>query len=173
MIIRSIAILTPIGGLILAGAAFGDELRLSAAEAQAIIAPRVTPRKEVPLPTLDLEIRAMLDCVGEPVSVTLSVADVHRSFAADAVSDDGVLETTIRVPADQLALVIAGSSFCLGEPAQAGETLLVPGVATAQGSLQCAAEAGISMHYASTPVPLRLTCVGPQPVDQPESLPAR
>lgn len=126
------------------------------------------------MPALDFEIRATLRCEGRPVSLTLSVADVYLSFGPDSLGDEGRLEATIRVPPDQLALVIAGSSFCLGDTAQTGETLLVPGVATAQASLQCASEdGGNSMHFASAPLPLRLTCMTAEPAGQSETPPAR
>jgi len=168
-----VPILTPIAGLLLAISAVADELAISAVDAEATIAPRFTPRKEVALPALDFEIRAEIRCEGKPVSVTLSVADVHRSFEADALGEDGILETTIRVPSEQLALVIAGSSFCLGDTIQADETLRVPGVALAQGSLTCSTGSGVSIHYASTPLPLRLTCLAKESASQPESSPAR
>jgi len=155
---KRVPILLPIAASVLLSASSWADVAVEVAETEATIEPRKTLRAEIRLPPVAFEIAATLSCAGQPVSFTLSVADVHKTWRGDQLDETGVIEASISVPPPQLALVLAGSPFCLAGDSAGPESLLVPGVATAQASLQCASETGTTLHYASAPLPLRLLC---------------
>lgn len=164
---KRVPILLPIAVALALPVSAAADLTLDASEATATIAPRKSQRIEVPLPALTFDIVALARCEGEPESLTISIADSHRSWAGSDIAEDGIVETSISVPFPQLSLVIAGSTYCLaGVPAEP-DSLLVPGIGTVQASLQCRSESGVSMRYASEGLALRLSCAVPDPQDPP------
>ena len=130
---------------------------IAAQETDATVAPRPESLRLVNLPALTFYLRAAIRCKGDPVSVTMSVADTYRTLREDEIKEQRAAEATLTVPARQLALA-ATSSFCVEDNPATSEELLVPGLTTAQASLLCADEAGTSMHYASVPLQIRLIC---------------
>lgn len=130
---------------------------IAAQETEATVAPRPESLRLVNLPALTFYLRAAIRCKGDPVSVTLSVADTHRTLRKDEIEGQRAAEATLTVPARQLALA-ATSSFCVKDNPATSDELMVPGLTTAQASLLCASEAGTSMHYASVPLKIRLIC---------------
>ena len=114
---KRIPILLPIAALTMLPFAVAADLTLEASEAAATIAPRKNLRVEVPLPPLTFDIVVRADCEGTPESLTVSVADTHRTWAGSEIAENGIVEASIGVPFPQLSLVIGGSMYCL-----AGET---------------------------------------------------
>ncbi len=136
--------------------AFADaELAAYAREARIEIPPRNDSRA-IRLPQLDFAVRAKFVCAPEAVveSVTISVADAYRRYAP--TDGDDSLETTISVPASQIAPIAAGN-FCANGNDD-NEELLLSGVATAQLSLRCVADGTPSVSFTSLNLPLRLVC---------------
>ncbi len=136
--------------------AFADaELAAYARETRIEIPPRNDSRA-IRLPQLDFAVRAKFVCAPEAVveSVTISVADAYRRYAPTDGDDN--LETTISVPASQIAPIAAGN-FCANGNDD-NEELLLSGVATAQLSLRCVAEGAPSVSFTSLILPLRLVC---------------
>lgn len=130
---------------------------VAAQEAEATVAPRSPDLRLINLPALTFSLRAAIQCKGESLSVTMSVADTYTTLDKAELAGQRAAEAMLTVPADQLALT-ASSKFCIEGDSETTDELLVPGITTAQGSLQCASDAGVSVHYASVPLQVRLRC---------------
>jgi len=146
-----------------------SELTLHATEASVQIMPQKPGQEHVSLPTLHFSVRAEFDCGEDAVaeSVMISIADSHQRHAPGA--DKGSYETSVKVAHNQIAAPATGD-FCVVDSTQSDDELLLPGVATAQGSLRCRSGTGVSVQFASTGLPLRLVCEGG--VDQDSSVAA-
>ena len=151
-------ILTLFLALVYAWPAFGDSnLVIAAQETEAIVAPRARSLRHINLPALTFSLRAAIRCQGEPTSLTLSIADTFRTLDKDELAGQQAAEASLTVPAQQLALA-ATSRFCIDGDTGTSDELLVSGITTAQVSLLCANDTSASVHYASTPLQISLTC---------------
>ena len=133
------------------------EIVVAAPETTAVVPARSAHLKLVNLPALKFGLRAAFKCKGEPVSVTLSIADTHTTLRQEELAEQRAAEATLTVPPRQLALA-ASSRFCIDDEADTSDELLVPGLATAHASLRCADDDGESVHFASAPLQVRLIC---------------
>ena len=147
--------------------AAGD-IVVAAQETTAVVTPRAAHLKLVNLPALEFGLRAAFRCKGEPVSVTLSVADTHTTLQRKDLATERAAETTLIVPPQQLALA-ANSRFCVADDPETNDELLVPGLATVHASLRCSGDDGDSVHFASAPLQVRLVCAPRPDEDQPPS----
>ena len=141
-------------------AAADDALTLQANESSAQLAPRQQGPQQVSLPSLEFSLLATIACPSgtDVASVTVSIADTHKRFGPDELSDKTALDVRVSVPANQVAPVTV-ADFCIsGEPGYQ-KSLLVPGVATAQVSLRCRSENESSVYFKSAVLPIRLHCV--------------
>jgi hypothetical protein len=146
------------------GTAHADgSIVVAAQETEVIVSPSSAHLKLVNLPQLEFELRAAIQCKGDPVSVTLSIADTYQTIRGEALADARAAEATLRVPPRQLALA-ASSRFCIAEDPESSNELLVRGFATAHASLRCESEENASAHFASAPLQVRLRCAQ-NPVD--------
>lgn len=134
-----------------------NSIVVAAPETEASVAPRSARMRVVNLPPLSFELRAAIRCSGEPVSVTLSIADTFVTAEREQLSGQRATEATLTVPASQLAMASA-RRFCLKEDVETDDELLAPGFATVHASLRCESEAGESVHYTSAPLNLKLSC---------------
>ena len=148
-----------------ASAVAAGDIVIAARETTAVVAPREARLKLVNLPALEFALRAAFKCSGKPVSVTLSISDTHATLSQDQLADRRAAETTLTVPPHQLALA-ASSRFCIAGDPNTADELLVPGLATAHASLQCSDENGASVHFASSPLQVRLICERQPDYDQ-------
>ena len=92
-----------------------------------------------------------------------SISDTHATLPQDQLADQRAAETTLTVPPQQLALA-ASNRFCVADDPDTADELLVPGLATAHASLRCSNDDGVSVHFASSPLQVRLICER-QPAD--------
>ncbi|MDH3480616.1 MAG: hypothetical protein OEM50_02795 [Gammaproteobacteria bacterium] len=140
-------------------AAADGPLTLRANESSAQLVPRKQGPQQVSLPSLEFSLVATVDCPSDAdvEAVTVSIADTHKHFGPAEIGDEAALDVRIRVPANQVA-PIAIADFCIDGGAGDEKGLLVPGIATAQASLRCRSETGLSVYFASTVLPLRLDC---------------
>ena len=136
--------------------ASGD-IVVAAQETTVTVAPSTARMKLVNLPTLKFGLRAAFKCTGEPVSVTLSIADTHTTLRQDQLAGLRAAEALLTVPPSQLALA-ASSRFCRADDPDTLDELLVPGLVTAHASLRCSDDDGDSVHFASAPLQVRLIC---------------
>ncbi len=132
-----------------------DTIVVAAQEVEATVAPRPSRARVVDLPPLTFELRAAIRCKGNPVSVTLSIADTFVTKTRDELDGQRATEASLTVPASQLTMA-ANRQFCTEE--ESGDELFAPGFATAHASLQCENEAGVSVLFASAPLNVRLRC---------------
>jgi len=130
---------------------------IAAQETEVIVAPRAKSLRLINLPAITFSLRTAIRCQGEPTSLTLSISDTHRTLGKDELLGQRAAEVSLTVPAQQLALA-ATSRFCIDGDAETSDELLVPGITTAQASLVCASDTNTSVHYASTPLQISLTC---------------
>ena len=138
--------------------AVGDSnVVIAAQETEAIVAPRAKNLRLINLPALVFSLRAAIRCQGEPRSLTLSIAETYRTLGKEELVAQRAAEVSLTVPAQQLALA-ATSRFCIDGDTETSDELLVPGITTAQASLVCASDTNTSVHYASTPLQISLTC---------------
>lgn len=134
-----------------------SEIVVAALESTAEVTPGHARLRLIDLPPLTIHLRAAIHCKGEPISATLSVADTVSTQDREQLAGQRATEASLIVPAPQLAMA-ANSRFCVEGVHDTEDELLIPGFATAHASLQCEHETGVTVHYASAPISLRLTC---------------
>ena len=144
-------------------AAADNMIVVAAQVAEAIVSPRPAGARVVNLPPLTFRLRAAIQCTGEPVSVTLSVADTFVTMGSDELDGHRAAEASLTVPAHQLTMA-SSRQFCIEGETGSEDELFAPGFATTHASLRCEQESGVSVHYASAPLSLKLSCVR-EPVD--------
>jgi len=131
---------------------------LAAQETETTIEPRAVQQRHANLPALTFDLRVVVECPGETESLTLSIADTFKTLDKEDIEGRRSAETSLSVPASQLALT-ASDSFCIEDDTEeAADELVVPGFLTAFASLRCAGQDGPSMHFASAPLQVRLKC---------------
>jgi len=138
-------------------------LVVAAKEVEATVVPRSTRARVISLPPLTFELRAAIRCAGEPVSVTLSVADTFVTREREELDGQRATEVSLIVPPHQLTMA-SSRQFCIDNEDESEEELLAPGFATAHASLRCEDETGLSVTFASAPLNVRLSCER-RPVD--------
>jgi hypothetical protein len=134
-----------------------NSIVVAAQDSEAMVAPRPVHARVVSLPPLTFNLRAAIRCAGEPVSVTLSVADTFVTKGRDELDGQRATEASLTVPAQQLAMA-PERHFCTEDEDESGNELYAPGFATAHASLQCEGDTGVSVVYASTPLNVKLGC---------------
>jgi hypothetical protein len=133
-------------------------LKLDASEALAEIQPRSPDRKDSRIPDLKLTMTLRYHCptAATAESITVSIADTHQHFAGEDIARSSAIDASVTLPSGQMA-PIPDDDFCIdGLPT--APVLQLPGIATLRASLRCRSSAGVSIHYASTALPLRLVC---------------
>lgn len=149
--------------LLVAGPAEADSsVVVAAQEALVAVAPRDERLRLVNLPAIEFELRAAVRCGGVPTSLTLSISDTFKSMDAGQLDGQRAVEASLNVPPRQLALA-ASRKFCITDDDSSANELLVPGFVTAHASLRCEKNGVSTMHFASAPLQLRLTCARPPP----------
>jgi hypothetical protein len=138
-------------------AAADNVIVVAAQETEATVAPRPASMRVVNLPPLTFKLRAAIRCKGEPVSVTLSVADTYVTRNREELDGQRATEAVLTVPAQQLTMA-SNRQFCVADDTRTEDELVAPGFATAFASLQCEDDAGVSVHYTSAPLNVKLTC---------------
>lgn len=159
---QRLPILAPIAAIVVTTGIFSparadDNIVVAARETSVAVAPRAAGLDVVNLPAVGFALRAAIQCKGEPVSVTLSIADTFTTIGRDALLDKRAAEATVEVAAGQLALA-AHDGFCIAEDRATSDELLLPGFTTAHASLRCMNGDVESLHFASAPLQLRLSC---------------
>ncbi|MDJ0710315.1 MAG: hypothetical protein QNJ14_08000 [Woeseiaceae bacterium] len=158
-ILALLATTLPVAGLAVAE----SSIVVAAQETSVAVLPRNARLRLVNLPTVEFGLRAAIRCSGIPVSLTLSVADTFETVDADELQGQRAVKTTLTVPPRQIALA-ASRNFCIADDDSVND-LLVPGFVTAHASLRCDKDGVPTMHFASAPLQLRLTCERPPAAD--------
>ena len=135
-----------------------DRLIVETSPAIVSVVPLDENRKLLRLPDLDFPMRVVARCSsgGTPESISISIADTRVSFSREALSEDNVLETSIRVASRQTAPV-AVEGFC-SSVAAPSEPLLLNTALTAQVSLRCVRDNGQSIAFRARALDVFVNC---------------
>ena len=134
------------------------------------VAPRRAGRVILRLPSLSyaLTVNAYCDKNWQPASVSISIADIRKSFDAEQLQAGAVLQSELQVPSNQLA-PLRVERFCNDdeqEDFQPDSTndnkITIPAVLSAQASLRCANESEQSITYVTKPLDVTLECRVPE-----------
>ena len=147
-------------GLVLAGMTMADTalLEASAGTVKAAVTPLADGIDYVYLPALEIDfvIRAACPADAKPESLSVSVADTRKSFAADEI--DGLIETSLELPRRQ-SIHLKVEEFCRDSGARdAPVSRVVTDVLTARLSLRCSEEGSQSIVYTILPLDVELQC---------------
>lgn len=130
-------------------------------------------RHSMRLPSLEFAIRLEPRCaVGTDAdSISVSVADTRLRIGRDALAEQPVIETTIRVPREQIGPLVIRDFCVAGDDAANGSELRVRDALTVQLSLKCTDESRQSIIYQTESLAITLICETPT-ADQLFSSPA-
>jgi hypothetical protein len=136
-----------------------DRLIVDAEPAIAVIPVQQGGRTLVHLPELEFLLTVSSHCAngGLPESVSVTIADTRRTLRGDALPEDGSIDISVVVAANQLA-PFALQEFCIG-PESEGESVLLKSALTAHASLRCAREREPSIVFAVEPLDIRADCI--------------
>lgn len=155
-------------------AAFSDELagqlRVASDFASVAIEPRPPGPRLIQLPDISFTMRIETRCNAQlqTESVSVSVADSRVSLGATELTEQGIAETTIRVPKNQLGPLTI-ENFCIaGDAPSEAAPLQFRDALSAQVSLTCAAEGRRSIIYQAVALGVELSCESPDdhPADE-------
>jgi hypothetical protein len=168
---QRLPILAPIATILVVTGIFSPAMAdgnivVAARETSVEVAPRA-PGLELKLPIIEFALRAAIQCTGDPVTVTFSVADAFTTIGRDALRDQRAAKAAVKVPAGQLAPA-ATEAFCISEDTETSDVLFLPGFTTVHASLRCTDDDVESLHFASAPLQLRLSC-SREPAENQES----
>jgi hypothetical protein len=140
-----------------------DHLLVSIDTAMVEISARPSGRHAIRLPSLEFVVRLEPRCaIGKDAdSVSISVADTRLRIGRDPLAEQPIIETTIRIPGEQIGpLVIEG--FCVaGEDAANDAFMEVRDALTAQLSLRCSEGSRQSIVYWTEALTITLKCETP------------
>ena len=134
-----------------------SEIVLAAQETEVRVEPRAPHLRLVTLPSLEFALRAAFRCIGDAVSLTISVSDTAKTLSMQELVDRRSAELLLAVPARQFAMADSGA-FCVIDKPDSANEMKVAGFATAAASLRCSNEGKDSVRYASAPLTVRLVC---------------
>ena len=119
-------------------------------------------RRLIRLPAVEFPLRVAPACpMGQTFrSLSISVADTHRTFDATDFATDAVIETTMRIPGRQIG-PLAVDNFCVDAADKTADSLRIGDAFTATVSIRCDAESQDSVIYDSVPLDLVLVCTLP------------
>lgn len=118
-----------------------------------------TGRIALQLPGLEFPLLIEPSCPpgSDLASLSVNVADTRYRFTADDIDEAGTLETTIVVPAVQLAPLPIENS-CTSTDAPGMQNVRVEDVLTANASLRCANESGETLLFEAISLGVELRC---------------
>lgn len=134
-----------------------NELTVQALEAVAQISPHAIGQRQIEAPKVTFSLQTRFACIGNTVPVLLSIGIADTLYRHTPAAGERSLLAVVEVPAEQIAPINIGD-FCAAGRENAGDDLLLPGVATAQVSLRCDLSARPVVQVTSVPLPLRLMC---------------
>ncbi len=142
---------------------FDDRLLVDADAALVEVSELPSGRHTMRLPSLEFAIRLEPRCAAgtDADSISVSVADTRLRIGRAALAEQPVIETTIRVPRDQIGPLVI-EDFCVaGDDAANGTEMRVRDALTAQLSLKCTDEGRQSIIYRTESLAITLICETP------------
>lgn len=147
-----------------ATAAHGDELagqlRVESDSASVAILPQPPGPRLIQLPdiTFTMQIEARCKAGLHAESISISVADSRVNLQSTELTEQGIAETTIRVPKNQLGPLMI-ENFCIaGDDTGAAAALQFRDTLSAHVSLKCAADDRQSIVYQAVALGVELSC---------------
>jgi hypothetical protein len=142
-----------------------DRLVIRTDPAVATVISLAGKRSLLRLPDLDFPVRIVARCGSgrEPESISISIADTRASFGREALSVNGVLETSISVSSRQVA-PIAVDGFCSAGN-NPSKPLLLPTALTAQFALRCVRDGQQSIAFRARTLDVLVNCEQETPTD--------
>ena len=118
-------------------------------------------RRLIQLPDLDFALRVDAHCnTGKRIeSVSISIADTHKTYDGTQFEQQRGLETSISLPQKQIG-PLSIEQFCIANNNVpiTDKVMRVPDALTAQVSLRCADDTGQSIIYKTLPLEISLEC---------------
>jgi hypothetical protein len=135
-----------------------DRLFVHAEPAVASITPHPGSRKLIRLPELEFSLRISAQCAAGRTSesISISIADTHRTFSGEDLPVAAKLETSVRISPRQIA-PIAMRDFCVAG-SESRSSLLVTTALTAQISLRCVKDDERSIAFRAEALDVLLSC---------------
>ena len=121
-------------------------------------------RRLIRLPSLEFRLRIEPRCDPELQiqSVSISVADTHKTYDAADFAETSMLETTLRLPGRQIG-PLAVDAFC--ESPSGPASTRVAEALSANVSLRCANDSRQAVNYENLALDVLLTCSANEPVE--------
>jgi hypothetical protein len=152
-----------------AGDSAAHELEIVATAGKATITASGDGRRVIRLPSISYSFQLLHDCgtVHEPRSLSLTVADSHLNFGAEAMAvRDGVVHASLEVPAAQIAPVAVNGFCAAGEGRGHAQALTIASIMSASASLRCADDVEQRVTYSAVPLDVVLVCEPPPEADR-------
>lgn len=148
------------------GSAVSDDRPMVRAEAAVVELDRQpTGRRLLRLPNLDFPLQIEPRCgFGLRIeSLSISIADTNKSFAAKDFLEQSTLETSFRLPGRQIG-PLAIEQFCTAddESPSNSSTLIIRDALTAHISLRCADDVRQTVVYETLALEIRMVCKNPE-----------
>jgi len=140
-----------------------DRLLVSIDTAMVEVSTRPSGRHGMRLPGIEFAVRLEPRCaVGKDAdSISLSVADTRLRIGRDALAEQPIIETTIRIPGKQIGPLVI-EDFCVaGDDAANDGFMEVRDALTAQLSLKCTDDGRQSIVYLTKALAITLKCETP------------
>lgn len=136
-----------------------DRLKVHAEPAVAALAVQQAGRNLVRLPDIGFRVGITTHCAnnGQPESLSITIADTHRTLGAAELQAADTIDVDMLVPASQIA-PLALQAFCVDTAAE-GESVLIASALAVQASLRCSRGDDQTMVFAAEPLDIRLDCV--------------
>jgi hypothetical protein len=150
-----------------------DRLLVNIDTAIVEISARPSGRHTMRLPSLEFAVRLEPRCgIGKDAdSISLSVADTRLRIDREALAEQPIIETTIRIPGKQIGPLVI-EDFCVaGDDAANDAFMEVRDALTAQLSLKCSDGSRQTIVYWTEALAITLKCETPA-ADQVSSPPA-
>ena len=136
-----------------------DRLRIQTEPAVAILAKQQAGRKLVRLPDIEFRLGITMYCAnsGQPESLSITIADTHRTLRAEELQAAKTVDVVMRIPARQIA-PLALREFCIDTSSES-ESVLITSALALQASLRCSRGDEQSIVFAAESLDIRVDCI--------------
>ncbi len=136
-----------------------DRLRIHTEPAVAVLVMQQAGRNLVRLPDIEFRLGISTYCAnsGQPESLSITIADTHRTLRAAELQAGDTLDVAMRIPARQIA-PLAMREFCIDTRSES-ESVLITSALAVQASLRCSRGEEQSIVFAAEPLDIRVDCI--------------
>lgn len=136
-----------------------DRLDIHTEPAVAELSMQQSGRKLVRLPDIEFRVGISTYCAnnGQRESVSITIADTHRTVPAAELQAAKTVDVAMRIPARQIA-PLALREFCIDTSSE-GESVLITAALAVQASLRCSRGEEQSIVFAAEALDIRVDCI--------------